>query len=112
MYRSLKVHKDFCGTIEYGWLAFFQSFLKGSMELTANHKIQQIVNAVSDFKKHAKLIKHLDPISAENAKVLIFVGMKWVADNITKYLCQDSWLAIHEDKEQCVLRQIICSCVV
>jgi ATP-dependent RNA helicase DDX5/DBP2 len=48
----------------------------GSMELTANHIIQQIVNVVSDFEKHAKLIKHLDQISGENAKVLIFVGTK------------------------------------
>ena len=46
------------------------------MELTANHKIQQIVSVVSDFEKHAKLIKHLDQISTENAKVLIFTGTK------------------------------------
>lgn len=85
----------------------------GSMELTANHNIQQIVDVVSDFEKRAKLIKHLDQISAENAKVLIFVGTKRVADDITKYLRQDGWpaLAIHGDKEQCALRQIICSCV-
>lgn len=58
----------------------------------------------SDFEKHAKLIKHLDQISAENVKVLIFVATKHVADDITKYLCQDGWpaLDIHGDKEQCV----------
>jgi len=74
----------------------------GSMELTANHNIQQIVEVCSDFEKRAKLIKHLDQISAENAKVLIFVGTKRVADDITKYLRQDGWpaLAIHGDKEQ------------
>lgn len=76
----------------------------GSMELTANHNIQQVVDVVSDFEKRAKLIKHLDQISSENAKVLIFVGTKRVADDITKYLRQDGWpaLAIHGDKEQCV----------
>jgi ATP-dependent RNA helicase DDX5/DBP2 len=81
----------------------------GSMELTANHNIQQIVDIVSDFEKRAKLIKHLDQISAENAKVLIFVGTKRVADDITKYLRQDGWpaLAIHGDKEQCVLLRLI-----
>ncbi|THH16657.1 hypothetical protein EW146_g4016 [Bondarzewia mesenterica] len=74
----------------------------GSMELTANHNIKQIVEVCSDFEKRSKLIKHLDQISAENAKVLIFVGTKRVADDITKYLRQDGWpaLAIHGDKEQ------------
>jgi len=76
----------------------------GSMELTANHNIQQIVDVCSDFEKRNKLIKHLDQISAENAKVLIFVATKRVADDITKYLRQDGWpaLAIHGDKEQYV----------
>lgn len=74
----------------------------GSMELTANHSITQIVEVCSDFEKRGKLVKHLDQIGAENAKVLIFVGTKRVADDITKYLRQDGWpaLAIHGDKEQ------------
>ena len=74
----------------------------GSMELTANHNITQIVDVVSDFEKRTKLVKHLEQISQENAKVLIFVGTKRVADDITKYLRQDGWpaLAIHGDKEQ------------
>ncbi|EIW84189.1 RNA helicase [Coniophora puteana RWD-64-598 SS2] len=84
---------------------FLNDFIQcniGSMELTANHNIAQIVDVVSDFEKRTKLIKHLDQISAENAKVLIFVGTKRVADDITKYLRQDGWpaLAIHGDKEQ------------
>jgi len=74
----------------------------GSMDLTANHNIQQVVEVCSDFEKRSKLIKHLDQISAENAKVLIFVGTKRVADDLTKYLRTDGWpaLAIHGDKEQ------------
>ncbi|KAI0297295.1 DEAD-domain-containing protein [Multifurca ochricompacta] len=84
---------------------FLKDFIQvniGSMELTANHNITQIVEVCSDFEKRAKLIKHLDIISAQNAKVLIFVGTKRVADDITKYLRQDGWpaLAIHGDKEQ------------
>ena len=76
----------------------------GSMELTANHNITQIVEICTDFEKRSKLIKHLDYISTQNAKVLIFVGTKRVADDITKYLRQDGWpaLAIHGDKEQYV----------
>ena len=74
------------------------------MELTANHNITQIVEVCTDFEKRGKLIKHLEQISNENAKVLIFVGTKRVADDITKYLRQDGWpaLAIHGDKEQYV----------
>ncbi|EPQ54127.1 DEAD-domain-containing protein [Gloeophyllum trabeum ATCC 11539] len=84
---------------------FLRDFIQvniGSMELTANHNIKQIVEVCSEFEKRSKLIKHLDQISAENAKVLIFVGTKRVADDITKYLRQDGWpaLAIHGDKEQ------------
>ncbi|OCH83666.1 P-loop containing nucleoside triphosphate hydrolase protein, partial [Obba rivulosa] len=71
----------------------------GSMELTVSHNIQQVC---SDFEKRAKLIKHLDQISQEHAKVLILVGTKRDADDITKYLRQDGWpaLAIHGDTEQ------------
>ena len=72
------------------------------MELTANHNIQQVVEVCSDFEKQSKLIRHLNQISAENAKVLIFVSTKRIADEITKYLREDGWpaLAIHGDKEQ------------
>ena len=86
---------------------FLNDFIQvnvGSMELTANHNIRQIVSVCTDFEKRTKLIKHLDQISQESAKVLIFVGTKRVADDITKYLRTDGWpaLAIHGDKEQCV----------
>ena len=72
------------------------------MELTANHNIEQIVEVCTDFEKRTRMIKHLEVVSNENAKVLIFVGTKRVADDITKYLRQDGWpaLAIHGDKEQ------------
>jgi len=84
---------------------FLNDFIQvnvGSMELTANHNIRQIVSVCTDFENRTKLIKHLDQISQESAKVLIFVGTKRVADDITKYLRTDGWpaLAIHGDKEQ------------
>lgn len=74
----------------------------GSLDLTANHNIQQNIEICTEHEKRNKLLKHLDMISSENAKVLIFVGTKRVADDITKYLRQDGWpaLAIHGDKEQ------------
>lgn len=72
------------------------------MDLAANHNIRQVVEILTDFEKRNRLIKHLEEISTQNAKVLIFVATKRVADDITKYLRQDGWpaLAIHGDKEQ------------
>ena len=51
---------------------------------------------------YGRLVKYLEQISAESAKVLIFIGTKRVADELTKYLRQDGWpaLAIHGDKQQ------------
>jgi hypothetical protein len=74
----------------------------GSMELSANHNVKQLVEVCTDFEKRGKLVKHLDTISNENAKVIIFTATKRVADDITKYLRQDGWpaLAIHGDKQQ------------
>ena len=84
---------------------FLQSFTQvniGSIELAANHNVKQEIEVCSDFEKRGRLIKHLDHISQENAKVLIFTATKRVADDLTKYLRQDGWpgLAIHGDKEQ------------
>ena len=72
----------------------------GSLELSANHNVKQVVEVCSDFDKRGKLVKHLEQISQENAKVLIFVGTKRVADDLTKFLRMDGWpaLAIHGDK--------------
>lgn len=74
------------------------------MELTANHNITQVVEICDPTEKRNKLNAHLETISAENAKVLIFVATKRVADEITKYLRTEGWpaLAIHGDKEQYV----------
>jgi ATP-dependent RNA helicase DDX5/DBP2 len=91
-----------CSSLLQDFLNDFIQVNVGSMELTANHNIRQIVSVCTDFEKRTKLIKHLDQISQESAKVLIFVGTKRVADDITKYLRTDGWpaLAIHGDKEQ------------
>ena len=77
----------------------------GSMELTANRNIQQIVEVVSDFEKRTKLIKHLDQISQENAKLLIFVGTKCVADDITNYFRQDGrhWPSTETKNSKCTM---------
>jgi ATP-dependent RNA helicase DDX5/DBP2 len=75
----------------------------GSLELSANHRIQQIVEVVSEFEKRDRMAKHLEAIMDDkNNKVLVFTGTKRVADEITRFLRQDGWpaLSIHGDKQQ------------
>lgn len=85
---------------------FLHDFIQvniGSMDLAANHRITQIVEVCSDMEKRDKMIKHLEKVmeNKEN-KILIFVGTKRVADDITRFLRQDGWpaLSIHGDKQQ------------
>jgi ATP-dependent RNA helicase DDX5/DBP2 len=67
----------------------------GSMELSANHRIQQIVEVVSDFEKRDRMAKHLETIMDDKSnKVLVFTGTKRVADEITRFLRQDGWPAL------------------
>lgn len=74
----------------------------GSHELAANHNVAQIVEVTTDFEKRGKLVSHLERISQENAKVIIFTNTKRIADELTKFLRQDGWpaLSIHGDKQQ------------
>jgi ATP-dependent RNA helicase DDX5/DBP2 len=57
----------------------------GSMELSANHRIQQIVEVCTDFETI---------MSDKENKILIFTGTKRVADEITRFLRQDGWPAL------------------
>lgn len=67
----------------------------GSMDLSANHRITQIVEIVSEFEKRDRMTKHLEKIMDDrNNKVLIFTGTKRVADDITRFLRQDGWPAL------------------
>jgi ATP-dependent RNA helicase DDX5/DBP2 len=67
----------------------------GSMDLSANHRINQKVEIVSEFEKRDRMTKHLEEIMNDrNNKVLIFTGTKRVADEITRFLRQDGWPAL------------------
>lgn len=85
---------------------FQQNFIQvtiGSAELSANHRITQLVEVCSDFEKRDRMLKHMERIMDDkNNKVLIFTGTKRVADDITRFLRQDGWpaLSIHGDKQQ------------
>ena len=85
---------------------FMSEFIQvniGSQELSANHRITQIVEVVSEFEKRDRMSKHLEAImNDKDSKVLIFTGTKRVADDITRFLRQDGWpaLSLHGDKAQ------------
>ena len=69
----------------------------GSMDLSANHRITQVVEIVSEFEKRDKMTKHLERIMEDkDAKILLFTGTKRVADDITRFLRQDGWPALCE----------------
>ncbi|KAJ9480451.1 hypothetical protein VN97_g13123, partial [Penicillium thymicola] len=75
----------------------------GSTDLSANHRITQIVEVISDHEKRDKMIKHLEKIMEDRSnKCIIFTGTKRIADEITRFLRQDGWpaLSIHGDKQQ------------
>ncbi|KXJ94357.1 p68 RNA helicase [Microdochium bolleyi] len=75
----------------------------GSLDLSANHRITQIVEVVPESEKRDRMIKHLEKVMEDQSnKCLIFVGTKRVADDITRFLRQDGWpaLSIHGDKQQ------------
>lgn len=77
---------------------FLHDFIQvniGSMDLAANHRIAQIVEVVSNEEKRGRMIHHLEDIMTnKDNKVLIFVGTKRIADDITRFLRQDGWPAL------------------
>lgn len=75
----------------------------GSLNLSANHNILQIVDVCEDYEKDQKLMKLLTEISAENeTKTIIFVETKRRVDEITRSINRNGWRAvsIHGDKSQ------------
>ncbi|XP_051167670.1 uncharacterized protein LOC127285609 isoform X2 [Leptopilina boulardi] len=75
----------------------------GSLNLSANHNIIQIVDVCQESEKDFKLIRLLQEISTEQEnKTIIFVETKRKVDDITKNIVRDGWpaLSIHGDKNQ------------
>ncbi|XP_052741643.1 uncharacterized protein LOC112051355 [Bicyclus anynana] len=75
----------------------------GSLSLSANHNILQIVDVCEEWEKNDKLITLLTEISSEEeTKTIIFAETKRKVDEITKSINRAGWraLAIHGDKNQ------------
>ncbi|CAL4077839.1 unnamed protein product, partial [Meganyctiphanes norvegica] len=75
----------------------------GSLNLTANHNILQIVDVCQDRDKDDKLISLLTEMSQDKLqKTMIFIETKRKVDEITSTLRRTGWPAkgIHGDKSQ------------
>ncbi|EPZ35635.1 ATP-dependent RNA helicase DBP2 [Rozella allomycis CSF55] len=75
----------------------------GSMDLSANHKIHQIVEIIHEGDKKNRLAKHLAEIMKDTKqKTIVFTTTKRAADEVSYFLRQDGWAAasIHGDKTQ------------
>lgn len=75
----------------------------GSMNLSANQNILQIVDVCEDSEKDAKLIKLLSEIQSDReSKTIIFSETKRKVDDIRNFLMKNQFraVAIHGDKSQ------------
>ncbi|KAK6111379.1 DEAD/DEAH box helicase family protein [Brugia pahangi] len=75
----------------------------GSLELSANHNITQIVEIIDESNKQQRLMAILsDIMNKEDCKTIIFVETKRKADDLTRWMRRDGWpaLCIHGDKGQ------------
>merc|ERR1719333_375785 len=75
----------------------------GSIDLSANHNILQIVDVCEEWQKEQKLARLLEEIGCEaNSKILVFVETKRKADELTRLMRKDGWpaMCIHGDKQQ------------
>uniref|UniRef100_A0A1B6EAB6 RNA helicase n=1 Tax=Clastoptera arizonana TaxID=38151 RepID=A0A1B6EAB6_9HEMI len=75
----------------------------GSLQLSANHNILQIVDVCQDYEKEQKLISLLIDIMAEpENKTIVFIETKRRVDDLTRKIKREGWPAtgIHGDKSQ------------
>jgi len=76
----------------------------GSLDISANHRVQQIIKLCSDFDKKDHLLRNLKNIMAESQsdKVIVFTATKRTADDLSRYLKREGFPAnaIHGDKSQ------------
>lgn len=75
----------------------------GSLTLSANHNILQIVDVCEEHEKDQKLMKLLQEITREqDTKTIVFVETKRGVDEVTRAINRFGWraIAIHGDKSQ------------
>lgn len=74
----------------------------GSLEISANHNIKQIIEFVEDSSKYQLLSRGLKEILKPNAKVIIFTETKRKCDSLSRDLQSEGikCASIHGDKTQ------------
>merc|ERR1711971_289418 len=75
----------------------------GSMDLSANHNILQIVDVCEEWQKEQKLARLLEEIGTDgHSKILVFVETKRKCDDLTRLMRRDGFpaMCIHGDKQQ------------
>uniref|UniRef100_A0A336LM67 RNA helicase n=1 Tax=Culicoides sonorensis TaxID=179676 RepID=A0A336LM67_CULSO len=75
----------------------------GSLTLSANHNILQIIDVCEEHEKQQKLMKLLQEITREeDTKTIVFVETKRGVDEVTRAINRFGWraIAIHGDKSQ------------
>ncbi|KAG5346688.1 DDX5 helicase, partial [Acromyrmex charruanus] len=75
----------------------------GSLTLSANHNITQIIDVCQEYEKDSKLYRLLQEIDTEKEnKTIIFVETKRKVDDLTRNIRREGWQAvcIHGDKNQ------------
>ncbi|CAG5093529.1 Similar to Ddx5: Probable ATP-dependent RNA helicase DDX5 (Mus musculus), partial [Cotesia congregata] len=90
-------------TLAEDFLTDYTQLNIGSLTLSANHNIIQIIDVCQEFEKDIKLQRLLQEIGTEKEnKTIIFVETKRKVDDITRNIRRDGWIAlsIHGDKNQ------------
>ena len=75
----------------------------GSMNISANHNILQIIDVCSEEEKGEKLMRLMEEIMGEQEnKTIIFTETKRKSDLLTRNMRRDGWpaMCIHGDKSQ------------
>jgi len=75
----------------------------GSMDLSANHNILQIVDVCTEYDKNEKLMKLLNEMSQHKTeKTIVFCQTKRKVDEVTRTMRRTGWpaMCIHGDKCQ------------
>uniref|UniRef100_A0A915DYV6 RNA helicase n=1 Tax=Ditylenchus dipsaci TaxID=166011 RepID=A0A915DYV6_9BILA len=75
----------------------------GSLELSANHNIRQVIEVIEERSKKGRLIEILTHIGQQaECKTIVFVETKRKADSLTYEMRMDGWpvKCIHGDKSQ------------
>nr|CAB3237154.1 ATP-dependent RNA helicase dbp2 [Phallusia mammillata] len=75
----------------------------GSLQISANHNILQIIDVCTEDEKGEKLMRLMEEIMGEDAnKTIIFTETKRKCDQLTRNMRRDGWpaMCIHGDKSQ------------